>query len=182
MSGSREPDGAPPARPPVPSWAPLAWFGVLAAVLVLVVVTTVRPPGPLDAPDPAQQRDGVLRDGPRLAPRVVGIAFGGRPTVLLFLRRLPDTAALRRWALEVPRGTAVHVVLPSAPRRPLPVPAAVDPSDRLSQAVGMPTPLDGGRPVGYAVVDRDRRVRYATLDPEYLQNAFEVAVVVGAVA
>jgi hypothetical protein len=47
---------------------------------------------------------------------------------------------------------------------------------------GMPTPVDRGRPVGYAVVDPARQVRYATLDPQYLVNAFEVDVVTGAVA
>jgi len=57
----------------------------------------------------------------------------------------------------------------------------VDPRGVLAAAVGMPTPVDGGRPVGYAVVDGQRVVRYATLDPEYLSNAFEVATIVGAV-
>jgi hypothetical protein len=46
----------------------------------------------------------------------------------------------------------------------------------------MPTPVDGGPPVGYAVVDPSRQVRYATLDPQYLINAFEVDVITGAVA
>lgn len=32
----------------------------------------------------------------------------------------------------------------------------------------MPRPVDAGFPVGYAVVDRRARVRYATLDPAYL--------------
>ncbi len=53
--------------------------------------------------------------------------------------------------------------------------------DRLAELVGMPTPVDGGRPVGYAVVDPRRQVRYATLDPQYLINAFEVDVITGAV-
>jgi hypothetical protein len=35
--------------------------------------------------------------------------------------------------------------------------------------------------VGYAVVDADRVVRYATLDPDYLTNAFEGTTIVGAV-
>jgi hypothetical protein len=52
----------------------------------------------------------------------------------------------------------------------------------LARRVGMPTPVDGGLPVGYAVVDPSRTVRYATLDPEYARNAFEVDVITGAVA
>ena len=51
----------------------------------------------------------------------------------------------------------------------------------LADAVDMPTPVDGGPPVGYAVVDPDRTVRYATLDPAYLDNAFELDVITGAV-
>ncbi len=51
----------------------------------------------------------------------------------------------------------------------------------LATAVGMPEPVDGGRPIGYAVVDSDRVVRYAALDPEYLGNAFEVGTITGAV-
>ena len=43
----------------------------------------------------------------------------------------------------------------------------------------MPTPVDGMRPVGYAVVDASRTVRYATLDPVYEKNAFEVDVITG---
>jgi len=31
------------------------------------------------------------------------------------------------------------------------------------------------------VVDSDRQVRYSTLDPVYLENAFEIATVVGSV-
>ena len=45
----------------------------------------------------------------------------------------------------------------------------------------MPTPVDGMQPVGYAVVDASRTVRYPTLDPEYETDAFEVDVMTGAV-
>ena len=51
----------------------------------------------------------------------------------------------------------------------------------LARAVGLATPIDGGSPVGYAVVDQDRRVRYATLDPAYLQNLFEVNAITQAI-
>ena len=54
--------------------------------------------------------------------------------------------------------------------------------DELARLVGMPAPVDGMRPVGYAVVDPSRTVRYATLDPVYEKNAFEVDVITGAVS
>ena len=165
----------------MPPWAPLAWLAVLAAVLVVVVVVLARPPGPLDQPDPAYQRDGLLLDGPEVDGEVLGVAFGVRPVVLLFVREAPDPAALQQWAAQVPDGTDVRVVLPEPAAVRLPVPAVVDPRGRLAGTTGMPTPVDGGRPVGYAVVDSHSVVRYATLDPQYLDNAFEVATMAGAV-
>ena len=50
-----------------------------------------------------------------------------------------------------------------------------------SGSVDLPTPVDQGRGIGYAVVDSDRQVQYSTLDPVYLTNAFEVATIVGSV-
>lgn len=174
----------PGLRPPLPAWAPLTWFAALAAVLTVVVVVLVRPPGPLDQPDPAYQRDGLLLDGPVMPEQVAGVRFGGRPVVLLFERDLPDLSALAQWLGEVPDRGAVKLVLPEPAPRLLAHPQlelVVDPSGRLADAVDLPTPVDGGRGIGYAIVDGERRVRYSTLDPAYLANAFEIATILGAV-
>lgn len=175
----------PGLRPPLPRWAPSAWFAALAIILTVVVVLLVRPPGPLDQPDPAYQRDGLLLDGPSVAPQVAGVDFGTQPVVLLFDRELPDPAALERWVAQVPEGAEVRLVVPG------PVPQAattaprlevlVDPEGRLADAVALPTPVDDGPGIGYAVVDSDRQVRYSTLDPVYLKNGFEIATIVGSV-
>ena len=171
----------PGLRPPLRPWAPLAWFAVLAAVLTFVVVALVQPPGPLDDPDPAYQRDGLLLDGPVVDEDVIGIEFGGRPVVLLFVREAPDPGDLSTWAQSVPDGVDTYVVLPQPARGDVPLPTVVDPLNKLADVVGMPRPVDGGRPIGYAVVDSERVVRYATLDPVYLTNAFEIATILGAV-
>lgn len=171
----------PGRRPPLPGWAPLTWFVALAGVLTFVIVALVRPPGPLDDPDPAYQRDGLLLSGPVVPEQTLGVDFGGEPVVLLFLRRLPEAAALAEWTAAVPEQAAVRVVLPAPTADDTGVPVVVDPLNRLAGVVEMPTPVDGGRPVGYAVVDSDRVVRYATLDPDYLANAFEIQTIVGAV-
>lgn len=175
----------PGLRPPLPRWAPWAWFVVLAAVLTVVVVLLVRPPGPLDQPDPAYQRDGLLLDGPTVAPQVAGVDFGERPVVLLFDRELPDPAALEQWVAQVPADAEVRIVVPGPVDRAgagaAGPPVVADPDGRLAAAVDLPTPVDGGPGVGYAVVDSDRQVRYSTLDPVYLENAFEIATVVGSV-
>lgn len=171
----------PGSRPPIPSWGPLLWFAVLAGALTFVVVALVRPPGPLDDPDRAHQRDGLLLTGPVLPAEVAGVELGSRPVVLLFVRDPPAASDLAAWAARVPEGVDTRVVLAQPPPTDLPLPVVVDPANRLAEAVSMPRPVDGGRPVGYAVVDSDRVVRYATLDPDYLMNGFEIATIAGAV-
>lgn len=168
--------------PPLPEWTPLVWFVALAGVLTFVVVALVRPPGPLDDPDPARQRDGLLLSGPVVPERVLSVDFGGEPVVLLFLRRLPEAGELADWIAAVPERADLRVVLPVPTDDDVAVAPVLDPLNRLAGVVEMPVPVDGGRPVGYAVVDSDRVVRYATLDPNYLANAFEIRTIVGAVA
>jgi hypothetical protein len=170
--------------PPLPGWAPLVWFASLAAVLSVVVVGLVRPPGPLDQPDPAFQREGLLLGAPAVPGEVAGVAFGGRPVVLLFDRSLRDQSALAQWVAAVPEGAVVRLVLPEPAPRLLNssrLEIVVDPSGRLADVVNLPTPVDQGPGIGYAVVDRNRQVQYSTLDPVYLSNAFEIATIAGAV-
>lgn len=174
----------PGLRPPMPAWAPLAWFAGLALVLTVVVVVLVRPPGPLDQPDPAYQRDGLLLDGGLVPKQVADVEFGGGPVVLLFDRDLPDPVALEQWLAEVPEPAVVRLVVPAPAPRLFADPRlefVVDPAGRLAEAVGLPVPVDGGPGIGYAVVDSDRQVQYSTLDPVYVENAFEIATIVGSV-
>lgn len=181
------PEEARAIAPPVPVWSPLAWFAVLAVVLSYVVLVLVRPPGPLDQPDLAYQRDGLLRDGPRVPPQVGDVSFGGRTVVLLFLREPPRRQDVSAYAQELPASAELTVVLPSVPPSVaggtgLSAPVAADPAGELAAAVDLPTPVDGGRGIGYAVVDAERLVRYSTLDPAWRGNGFEVATISGAVA
>ena len=160
----------PGAAPPLRWWVP-AVVAVAAAVgLSFVVVLLVAPPGPRDDPDPAGQRNGLLLAGRVLPVRAGGVEFGGRPVVVLFERRPPSGPAFEQWRRTV-SDDGVEVVV-----------RAGEAGDDLADLAGMPTPVDGGRPIGYAVVDPARQVRYATLDPSYLDNAFEVDVITGAVA
>ncbi len=162
----------PGAAPPLAWWLPAVVFAVTAAVLSVVIALVVRGPGPRDDPDPAFQRDGLLLDGPVLPEQVAGVRFGGRPVVVLFEREPPVDPGFARWRSEVSdEGVELVVAV-----------AGSDRANRLAPVVGMPTPVDGGPPVGYAVVDPARQVRYATLDPAYLDNAFEVDVITSAVA
>ncbi len=160
----------PGAEPPLRWWLPAAVAAVVALVLTLVVVLVVRPPGPLDDPTAGDQRDGLLLDGPRLPASAGGAGFGMRPVVVLFERTQPTGPSFEAWRRTV-SDDGVDLVVRVGPE-----------GDGLAELVGMPTPVDGSRPIGYAVVDPYRQVRYATLDPQYLINAFEVDVITGAVA
>ena len=157
--------------PPVRWWVPPAGFAALSVALVMVVLRLVPSPGPMDDPDPALQRDGIVRDGPQLPVTLGGLQFGGQLTVLLFDRTAPSGPRFQRWRDEVSQGGALPVVCV----------AVFTSCTELATTVGLATPTDGGAPVGYAVVDQHRRVRYATLDPAYLQNAFEVNVITQAI-
>ena len=161
----------PGAEPPLRWWVPLTALLAAAIALTLVVLFVVRAPGPLDDPDPANQRDGLLLSGPRLPPDVSGVPFGGEPVVVLFERSAPDGPGYIAWEDAVSDdGVALVVVVAGSPE-----------AAELAAAVAIPTPVDGGFPVGYAVIDSSRVVRYSTLDPMYELNAFEVDVITGAV-
>lgn len=167
--------------PPLPGWAPLAWFIALAVTLTFVVVALVQRTGSLDDPEPAYQRDGLLLSGAVLPERVVGVEFGGRPVVLLFLREPPQTRGLAERTAAVPDRADTVVVLPAPTTEDLPAPTVIDPLNGVGGVVELAEPADRGRPVGYAVVDSDRVVRYATLDSHYLTNAFEISTILGVV-
>lgn len=156
---------------PMKWWVPAASAAALSVLLIAVVVLLVRPPGPLDDPRPAFQRDGLLRDGPVLDADVAGVRFGERTVIVLFEREEPEGRTWDQWSADVTSGGAALVVV-------TPVQVA---HGSLVDAIGMPAPVDGGPPIGYAVVDSSRQVRYATIDPQYLKNAFEVDVISGAV-
>ena len=158
------------ACPPLRWWLPAAGFAGATLALTLVVVLSVPPPGPLDDPHPARQRDALLVTGPQLAPEVGGVTLGGRVVVVLFVRTLPNGPAFDSWR-EAASSAGGEVVVR--------VGAA---GAALAAAVRIAVPVDGGAPVGYAVIDTGRRVRYATLDPTYAANAFEVRVLVRALS
>lgn len=173
-SSEREPNPTTSGEetPPLHWWVPAGVAAALMVVLIAVVALLVRPPGPLDDPHPGFQRDGLLRDGVELDADFEGVELGQRTVILLFERTEPEGADWEQWQADVTEDGATLVVLtPNDPAH-----------DQLVSMLPMPVPVDGGPPIGYAVVDSDRHVRYTTLDPQYLLNAFEVNVITGAVS
>lgn len=156
------------------------WFAV-AVLLGVALVAAALARGPLDDPDLAEQRPGFLDAvGPRTpAPKVAGLPHRGRPTVVFFIRSgqcAPLRDALRVDPLPVDVDTAVVVggVPPACPPPLTPTPVTPDPLGRLAAAYAMPTPRDGGPPVGYAIVGVDATIRYRTLDPGVTHRLGEV--------
>lgn len=66
-----------------------------------------RGPGPLDQPEAARQRDGLVLDGPTVSPTVAGVHLPSLPNVLLFVRDppsvVPDPEGRLAAAVGLPR-------------------------------------------------------------------------------
>ena len=185
-------DGPPQSRghvpSPLPAWAPLVWWTATAIVLAVVVVVIVGDGGPLDDPKQGRQRPALL--APRnQAPVVDNVALPrtgiGRNAVLVaFNRDLPEPDELSAFRHHVPDDISILVVVGNANARAMQdevnVEVIADPEGDVARELRMPRPKDGGPPVGYALVDRDARVRYATLDPSYTKHAAEIETIAGA--
>jgi hypothetical protein len=170
---------------PTPTRRALAGVWVAAAVgFALLLALAARARGPLDDPDPARQRPGILDFGalPTPSPQLTtGVPAPGRQAVLFFQR--PDGLERLCEALRTePLGEGVDVVIVASAddARCSVVPVVADPAGAHARRFGLNTPRDGGPPVGYAVVDSGGRLRYRTLDPHVADSLDEVATMVDA--
>lgn len=174
-----------PAAPPptrralVGIWAGAAWG--FAGLLVFAQLTR----GPLDDPDPARQRPGLVDLGalPAPAPEVVdGIPSLGRRAVVFFERPAGLDGLCRALATsQLGQKADIVVVFSAEPGRCEGGPHLVlDPGATYARRVGMDVPRDDGPPVGYAVVDSRQRIRYRTLDPHVAERLEEVATILAA--
>jgi hypothetical protein len=173
---------------PVRSGRPLAavWLGVAVVTGILLAVSRAAT-GPLDDPDPARQRPGLLDVGelPKPAPPVTeDIPVAGRPAVVFFARPSelePLCGALADFDPPQPSEVAV-VVVGEGGRCPQGIPVVDDREGELAAGYGLPAPRDNGPPVGYAVVDATGDIRYRTLDPNVGSLLGEVSTILRAVS
>lgn len=169
---------------PVPGRGLLAMWLLAAVVLggLLVIAQLFR--SPLDDPDPAYQRPGILDLGavPVPAPAVTGdIPRHGRPAVVFFDRRSLLPGLCQALAGTRLAATAdLVIVTPAGGAGCGALPVVEDSDGGLAEAYGMRAPSDGGPPVGYAVVDGQGRIRYRTLDPTVAAQLPEVATILAA--
>ena len=166
---------------PVMWWWPL----VLVAVVGVMMGATQLRVDPLDDPDPAHQRPGLLDldSLPAPAPILPDLEYHGGPTLFVFARESQPPCS---WldALEIARAAVVLAIgAPegAAGRAGCPGLQGVADPWGLAREVGMRTPRDGGFPVGYAIVDADGLLRYRTLDPDMAHLVDEINTMIEAV-
>lgn len=149
-----------------------------AALLLIAEITRT----PLDDPDQAYQRPGILDLGalPAPAPPVIpGVPEPGTPAVVFFTR--PGGATALCSALAAARLDAdVIVVSPGELPGCDAVPVVTEAARQIATSYRMREPADGGAPVGYAVVDTEGQIRYHTLDPTTADELSEVATILEA--
>ncbi|MDP8937844.1 MAG: hypothetical protein M3O23_08990 [Actinomycetota bacterium] len=160
------------------------WLGAAVLFGALLGIARATESG-LDDPDPAWQRPGFLDAGllPQPAPRLSeDLPRPGRPAVVFFVR--PDGVAelCHSLATHRPGESADLVIVVAGGGECEGVITLEDPSAGLARAYGLRDPRDGAAPVGYAVVDRQGRIRYRTLDPTVAEELEEVETMLAALA
>ena len=170
---------------PPPTRRSLLTVWLLAAAVfggLLVIAELTR--GPLDDPDQAYQRPGILDLAvlPEPAPAVTdNIPRPGRPAVVFFdrpgmLAALCETLPATGLAADAD----LVIITPTAGTGCAGLPVVEDPDGSLADTYGMRSPAAGGPPVGYAVVDAQSRIRYRTLDPTVTAELSEVRTILEA--
>lgn len=126
----------------------------------------------LDDPDPARQRSGYLLPSKTYpAPKIIpGFPRPGHRLVVLFHRSVDRQMLFHDLAMQSDLDVMADVIFISQDgSRPV-ITNGVDlllgdAKGKIVKAYGLNTPLDGGYPVGYVIVDSDGFIRYRTLDP-----------------
>jgi hypothetical protein len=169
------------AAPPLGRRAPLVWWLAATSVAAVVVIAVVGGPGRLDDAQLGDQRNGFLIDVED-ARRVSGLLLPGdpigrRPVFVGFARAAPLASALEAIRGRLPPGFAAVLVVAEPGRAEGPLRSVEDPRGRIAATVGVDRPRDGGPPIGYAVVDGSALVRYATIDPSWPDQGFEIELI-----
>ena len=161
--------------------------------MAAIAAVTLLIPGPraLDDPDLAHQQggwtsspgtwlSGALRPGPIPSTGLPGGLVGERRFLLAFAREVPDEETLEAHRETLEPGVPAVVVV-NGPIEGVAAPDGVtlvsDPDARIADGVGMRRPVDGGYPVGIALISSEGLAEYVTLDPGWMTNTFECNLV-----
>jgi hypothetical protein len=132
----------------------------------------------LNDPDEAWQRTGLLLPGATY--RISKLeTTSGRPAVVFFARSLSHQYLFHDLADQSDLASMADLVVVTADgSRPTIETGimhfAADVDGSLAAEAGLHTPIDGGYPVGYVVIDSDGYLRFRTLDPGFGQRAWEI--------
>lgn len=140
---------------------------------------------PLNDPDLSRQRTGVLLPaGNEPSPSIGPQSGSGRESIVIFARSLKgrhlfrdlaDQSDLSRDAdLVVVTGDGSRPMIEAGIDRFLP-----DQDGSLARAFRLRSPIDGGYPVGYVLIDGQDFIRFRTLDPGFDRRAWEIKLLLG---
>ena len=135
---------------------------------------------PLNDPDAARQRTGVvLPPGEEPPPTISSLDIHGRPAVIIFDRSLAGRHLFHDLAdqSDITKNAALIVVTSDGSRPTIETGIdriLSDADGAIAEAFSLRRPIDGGYPVGYALVDASGFIRFRTLDPGYAGRAWEI--------
>lgn len=139
----------------------------------------------LDDPDPALQRPGSLIPATFKVPEITpGFPRPGRPLLVIFVRSVAGQLLFHDLAVQSDLSLIADIILVTADGREPTITQGLsavvaDADGTIAKTYQLNTPIDGGYPVGYAVVDRQGFLRYTTLDPHCvgMSNGVEIKVI-----
>ena len=142
---------------------------------------------PLNDPDQAWQRTGVLLPAQTYPSPTVGIE--PRPdhrAIFFFARSLSDRHLFHDLAdqSDLVSTADVIIVTPDGSRPVIENGIrhfAMDADGSMAKAFGLRRPIDGGPPVGYVLVDFHGYIRFRTLDPGFGHRAWEIKLLLGGI-
>lgn len=135
-----------------------------------------------DDPDPALQRQGSLIPATFKVPEITpGFPRTGRPLLVIFVRSVEGQLLFHDLAVQSDLSLIADIILVSSDGREPNVTVGLsavvaDKDGTIAKTYQLNTPIDGGYPVGFAVIDRQGFLRYATLDPHCvgMSNGVEI--------
>ena len=127
----------------------------------------------MDDADAAYQRTGTLLPAASLPapPNLLGeYPRPGHRLAVIFARSVNDQLVFHDLAFQSDLSVLADLVLVTEDGEPPVIEngfnaVMADPDGTIVRAFGLRTPIDGGYPVGYALVDRSGFIRHQTLDP-----------------
>lgn len=159
----------------------VSWLGIAVLFGVLLGFAEYSR-SHLDDPDPALQRQGSLIPATFKVPQITpGFPRTGHPLLVIFVRSVDGQLLFHDLAVQSDLSLMADIILVTADGREPNITQGLsavvaDEDGIIAKMYQLNTPIDGGYPVGYAVVDRQGFLRYATLDPHCvgMSNGVEI--------